>query len=104
MMQSDTHRKVLGWTSCDVTHMTGLVLPAVQLLGRADQVSDFVRKGSSEGYTEIHLSSGQARPIIIKRCMSSAHNSTEWYLNGASPFVLTIKCLTHACNTTEDQG
>jgi hypothetical protein len=63
----------------------GVRLSSVQLLGRADQVSDFVRKGSSEGYTEIHLSSGQARPIIIKRCMSSTHNSTEWYLNGASP-------------------
>jgi hypothetical protein len=59
------------------------VLLTAQLLGRADHVQDFVRKGSSEGYTEIHLSSGQARPIIIKRCLSSTSNSTEWYINGA---------------------
>lgn len=57
----------------------------LQLLGRADHVQDFVRKGTSEGYTEIHLSSGQPRPVIIKRCLSSTSNSTEWYLNGAQP-------------------
>lgn len=52
------------------------------LLGRADHVQDFVRKGTSEGYTEIHLSSGQSRPTIIKRVLSSSSNSTEWFLNG----------------------
>lgn len=53
-----------------------------------------MRKGSSEGYTEIHLSSGQPRPIIIKRCLSSTSNSTEWYINGA---LLTTCASWHLC-------
>lgn len=54
----------------------------VQLLGRADNVRDFVRKGSSTGMTEIHLSSGQTRPIIITRHMSACDNKSKWLLNG----------------------
>lgn len=52
------------------------------LLGRADKVSDFVRKGHSQGSTEVHLSSGSRRPIIITRNMNSEDGTSKWLLNG----------------------
>lgn len=54
----------------------------VQLLGRADSVRDFVRKGSPKGMVEITLSSGQSRPTVIKRHMSASDNKSTWLLNG----------------------
>lgn len=54
------------------------------LLGRADRVSDFVRKGHSTGSTEVHLSSGTRRPIVITRTMNSLDSSSKWHLNGKS--------------------
>ena len=58
----------------------------VQLLGRADRISDFVRKGEEHGYTEITLSKGEGRrPLTIKRLMNSVDNSSKWLLNGGCP-------------------
>ncbi len=67
---------------CRTRSRTKTLLLCVQLLGRADNVRDFVRKGSSTGMTEIHLSSGQTRPIIITRHMSASDNKSKWLLNG----------------------
>lgn len=53
-----------------------------------------MRKGTSEGYTEIHLSSGQSRPTIIKRVLSSSSNSTEWFLNGGCWPLLHVVAMT----------
>jgi len=54
---------------------------APNLLGRAESVKDFVRKGCQQGSTEIHLSSGSDRPIIITRQMNSEDGTSKWLLN-----------------------
>ena len=55
----------------------------VQLLGRSEQISDYVRRGCSEGFTEIHLSGGErGGSIVVVRRIKSDGNS-QWRLNGA---------------------
>lgn len=64
----------------------------VQLLGRAESVKDFVRKGCQQGSTEIHLSSGSDRPIIITRQMNSEDGTSKWLLNSrphSNPALIT---------------
>ena len=57
----------------------------MQLLGRADNVRDFVRRGESEGYVQIWLSTGRSEPIVIKRSLKAAENASEWRINGEPP-------------------
>ena len=38
---------------------------AAQLLGRADNVRDFVKHGCARGFTEVTLSQGPGRPAVI---------------------------------------
>lgn len=55
----------------------------LQLLGRAENVSSFVRRGTREGWVEITLSAGPGRqPIVIKRSIHANDNESEWQLNG----------------------
>ena len=54
----------------------------MQLLGRADNVRDFVRRGESEGFVQIWLSTGRSEPIVIKRSLKAAENASEWRING----------------------
>ncbi|KAL4856314.1 Structural maintenance of chromosomes protein 5 [Chlorella vulgaris] len=52
------------------------------LLGRAEDVSGFVRRGSDAGWVEITLSSGSpTRPYTIRREIRRDTNSSKWYLN-----------------------
>ncbi|EFN54004.1 hypothetical protein CHLNCDRAFT_58355 [Chlorella variabilis] len=52
------------------------------LLGRAEDVSSFVRRGASAGWVEITLSSGNPmRPHVVRREMHRDTNSSEWYIN-----------------------
>ena len=62
---------------------------ALQLLGRADNVRDFVRRGENEGWVEITLSSGnRSRPVVINRKLKASENSSEWRINGALDVLL----------------
>lgn len=58
---------------------------ALQLLGRADNVRDFVRRGEREGFVQIWLKTGQPSPqheVIIKRSLDAKENKSEWRING----------------------
>ena len=57
----------------------------VQLLGRADNVRDFVRRGESSGFVQIWLTTGKtANNIVnIRRTLDARENSSEWRINGA---------------------
>lgn len=59
--------------------------PVSQVLGRADSVKDFVRRGQTEGWVEITLSNGMGnrglRTVRIKRLIR-VDNSSKWFLNG----------------------
>lgn len=56
-----------------------------RVLGRADSVRDFVRRGQTEGWVEITLANGYGanglRTTRIKRLIK-VDNSSKWYLNG----------------------
>lgn len=57
----------------------------MQLLGRADNVRDFVRRGEREGFIQIWLNTGKPAPgheINIKRSLDAKENKSEWRLNG----------------------
>eukprot|EP00887_Chlorella_sp_A99_P002308 scaffold10.g2308.t1 len=54
-----------------------------RLLGRADDVSSYVRQGTQSGWVEITLSSGDPqRLIVIRRTLRADNNSSEWRMNG----------------------
>ena len=75
-----------------------------QLLGRAESVKDFVRKGFREGSTEIHLSSGGPRPIIITRQMNSEDGTSKWLLNRALQLPHAATQSSDACFPPAVQG
>ena len=58
---------------------------SVQLLGRADNVRDFVRRGESSGFVQIWLTTGKTPNDIvnIRRTLDARENSSEWRINGA---------------------
>ncbi len=61
------------------------MLHRLQLLGRSEQIADYVRRGCNEGFTEIHLSGGEGRnagSIIVMRRIKS-DGTSQWKLNGA---------------------
>lgn len=54
-----------------------------QVLGRAEDVSSFVRRGQQVGEVTITLAGTQpSRPIVIKRRINSSDNTSLWWLNG----------------------
>jgi hypothetical protein len=59
----------------------------VQLLGRADNVRDFVRRGESSGFVQIWLTTGKRPNEVtnIKRTLDARENSSEWRIDGKSP-------------------
>ena len=59
----------------------------LQLLGRADNVKGFIRRGETEGLVEITLASGNDRPIVVSRRIRTDEHSgglSDWKLNGSS--------------------
>ncbi len=57
----------------------------LQLLARADNVKDFIRRGEDEGSVTITLASGEARPLVVYRRIRTDAQSggiSDWKLNG----------------------
>ena len=66
----------------------GSMVAFLQLLARADNVKEFIRRGETEGFTEITLSSGEARSTVVYRRIRFDERSgglSDWKLNGAQP-------------------
>ena len=56
------------------------------LLGRAQELSEFVRRGTDVGEVTITLASGDpTRPHVVRRRIYAANNNSEWWLDGESP-------------------
>ena len=56
----------------------------LQILGRSNSIADYVKKGESEGFTEIYLSKDtNGSRIVVKRVMKKEGTST-WKLNGTT--------------------
>jgi len=70
------------WTNASDSKNSILLL---QLLARADNVKDFIRRGEDEGSVTITLASGEARPLVIHRRIQTNAQSggiSDWKLNG----------------------
>lgn len=57
-----------------------------KLLGRARDISDFVKHGQERALIEIELKS--ENPIVITRTIEKSNNSSKWKLNGKVVFIL----------------
>jgi hypothetical protein len=59
--------------------------PGLQLLGRADNVKDYIRRGCDRGWVETTLSGGPGRPDLVIRCelykTESNGYKTDWRIN-----------------------
>ena len=61
----------------------------MQILRRADNPRDFIRKGTNEAITEITLSSGNPqRPIVIQRRLTK--DSTRYRINGEAFLMICV--------------
>jgi hypothetical protein len=58
-----------------------VVCLTVQLLGRASEVGEFVRRGQDSGEVTIWLSMGSGRPLTVTRKIRR-DNTSDWKLNG----------------------
>lgn len=80
----------------------------LQILGRAENVAGFIRRGTNEGWTEITLSGGPGKPdVVIVRTMKLADKERQdgtkyigvessWTLNSElllESFPYTGRCL-----------
>jgi hypothetical protein len=71
--------------------MTLFALGLSQVLGRADHVEQFLKKGTKLGYTEIELKSPNGRNgepgrnVVVKREIVASSNKTKFWLNGERP-------------------
>ena len=55
------------------------------VLGRAKELSAFVKHGKQSGSVEIYLRTNDAKGFItVKRIFKSESNNTDWMLNGKS--------------------
>ena len=57
----------------------------LQLLARADNVKDFIRRGETEGSVEVLLASGEAQPVKVFRRIRTDERTgglSDWKLNG----------------------
>ena len=56
-----------------------------------------MRRGESEGFVQIWLSTGRSDPVVMKRSLKAAENASEWRINGEPPLSL-VSTLSH-CDT-----
>ena len=56
----------------------------MQLLGRANSLKEFVRKGQDTGVVSITISGGPGKAdIVFERVMHAGDNKSTWKINGA---------------------
>ena len=57
---------------------------ATKLLGRADKIAEFVKRGEESGYSEITLATKDpSRPMVVRREIKRKDGSSAWRVNGA---------------------
>ena len=76
----------------------------MQVLGRADKMSDFVLQGEAEGWIEITLSKDDTgRPITFRRHIRTRDESSDWKIDGAFLLVCSAlgSCVHSSCGMRE---
>mmetsp|Transcript_40466 Transcript_40466/g.96183 ORF Transcript_40466/g.96183 Transcript_40466/m.96183 type:complete len:1063 (+) Transcript_40466:234-3422(+) len=76
---------------------------STKLLGRADNVKEFIRRGQSEAVTDIVIASEDpARPHQVQRRMKLDSNSSEWRVDGRPSNGSDVKALVSKYNIQLD--
>eukprot|EP00877_Chromochloris_zofingiensis_P011380 jgi/Chrzof1/6496/Cz18g13140.t1 len=80
---------------------------STKLLGRADNIKDFIKRGHSEGWIEITLSAGaDRRDYIIRRDMrltdGRGHQSSQWQINNQEKTQKQVRALVASLNIQFD--
>jgi hypothetical protein len=72
----------------------------MQILGRAKEISDFVKHGESKAFIEIELQD-DGQNTIIKRKIDKASHTSVWWINGIVLFtrskVYTVRSWKGSC-------
>ena len=56
---------------------------STKLLGRADKISEFVKRGEQSGYSEITLATKNPnRPLVVRREIKRKDGTSTWKVNG----------------------
>ena len=65
---------------------------STKLLGRADKLSEFVKRGEQSGYSEITLATGDPdRPLVVRREIKRNDTSSTWRVNNVSVTQARVK-------------
>jgi len=59
-----------------------VIAPHDQLLGRAKDISEFVKHGSDKGWIEVVLCNKTGTNVVIKRHINKSNNTSVWKING----------------------
>ena len=62
--------------------MSHLPFTSLQLLGRAKDISEFVKHGADKGWIEIVLCNKSGANVVIKRHINKNNNTSIWKING----------------------
>ncbi|CAD7695563.1 unnamed protein product [Ostreobium quekettii] len=74
-----------------------------KLLGRADNVKDFVLRGEQEGYTEVTISGGgEERDRVVRRDLHSKDNTSTWKIDGRPSTMQEVEKLKDKMNIQLD--
>ena len=58
---------------------------STKLLGRADKISEFVKRGEQSGYSEITLATKNPnRPLVVRRDIKRKDGTSTWKVNGVT--------------------
>jgi|TARA_B110000259_G_scaffold182713_1_gene226749 hypothetical protein len=69
---------------------------STKLLGRADKLSEFVKRGEQSGYSEITLAtSDPERPLVVRREIKRKDSSSTWRVNNVVVTLDRVKLEMH---------
>ena len=69
-----------------------------KLLGRADNVKDFVKRGERNGWVEVHVQKSEDKVVTIKRTLCKESNSSSWLIDGRNAGLRQVQDLVKDLN------
>ena len=75
---------------------------STKLLGRAEEVSSFVRRGTSSGEVAVTLAVENGGFVTVKRRIKSTENKSEFWINGHPATMSKVKDLVKKYNIQLD--
>lgn len=75
---------------------------STKLLGRADDVKSFVRRGTDRGEVAVTLAKGDGRLVTIKRTLRADKNTTDFMIDGRNAQLQAVKKIVKEFNIQLD--